>query len=148
MFSRAVGREELSKQISLASVGSAPSVSATLVYPCSWCVCFPNLHCSGSRLLFQGLSEAGPVLSALPRSKPPRFRSSSTPQRRRFDWACVLCPSPVRAAQVTRCFASCNLLPPPSHCSVFWVYNGCTFSGVPCVSSGELVSGWDPPSRC
>ena len=117
------------------------------VCPRSQRVCFPSLHCSGSRLLFQGLSEAGPVLSALPRSKPPRFRSSSTPQRHRFDWACVLCPSPVRAAQVTRCFASCNLSPPPSHCSVFWVYNGCTFSGVPCVSSGELVSGWDPPGK-
>ena len=31
-------------------------------------------------------------------------------------------------------------LPHPS-CSVFWVYNSCTFSGVPCVSSGELISG-------
>ena len=38
-------------------------------------------------------------------------------------------------------------LPRPS-CSVFWVYNGCTFSGVPCVSSGELISGCDLPGRC
>ena len=38
-------------------------------------------------------------------------------------------------------------LPHPSR-SVFWVYNGCAFSGVPCVSSGELISGCDPPSRC
>ena len=38
-------------------------------------------------------------------------------------------------------------LPHPS-CSVFWVYNSCTFSGVPCVSFGELISGCDPPSRC
>ena len=29
--------------------------------------------------------------------------------------------------------------------SVFWVYNGHTFSGVSCVSSGELISGCDPP---
>ena len=35
-------------------------------------------------------------------------------------------------------------LPRPIH-SVFWVYNGCVFSGVPCVSSGELISGCDPP---
>ena len=33
MFSRAEGREEHGKQISLASVGSAPSVSATLGLP-------------------------------------------------------------------------------------------------------------------
>ena len=33
LFSRAVGREELSKQISLVSVGSAPSVLATLDLP-------------------------------------------------------------------------------------------------------------------
>ena len=38
-------------------------------------------------------------------------------------------------------------LPHPSR-SVFWVYNGCAFSGVPCVSSGELISGCDPPGRC
>ena len=52
------------------------------------------------------LSEAGPGLCALPRSKALRFRFSGTPQRRRFGWACVLCPSQVRAAQVTRCLAS------------------------------------------
>ena len=40
-------------------------------------------------------------LHALPRSKPLRFRFLGTPQRRRFGWACILCPSQVRAAQVT-----------------------------------------------
>ena len=38
-------------------------------------------------------------------------------------------------------------LPRPCH-SVFWVYNRRAFSGVPCVSSGELISGYDPPSGC
>ena len=38
-------------------------------------------------------------------------------------------------------------LPHPS-CSVFWVYNGRAFSGVPCVSSGELISGCDTPGGC
>ena len=76
---------------------------------------------------------------------------SGTPPRRRLSWACVLCPSQVRAAQVTRCLASsvtatCHL-PRPCH-SVFWVYSGCTFSGTPCVSSGELISGCDPLGRC
>ena len=76
------------------------------VCPRSRCVCFPSLHCSGSRLLCWELSEAGTGLHALPRSKQLRFRFSGTLQRRRLGWACVLCPSQVRAAQVTRCLAS------------------------------------------
>ena len=66
------------------------------------------------------LSKAGPVLHALPMSKPLRFMFLGTPQRRRLGWACVLCPSQVQAAQVTRCLESthspgmCVLLPPLS----------------------------------
>ena len=52
------------------------------------------------------LSEAGPGLRALARSKLLRFRFSGSPQRGRLGWACVLCPSQVRAAQATRCLAS------------------------------------------
>ena len=70
------------------------------VCPCSWHVCFPSLHCSDSRLLCRELSDAGPGLYALPKSKLLRFRFLGTPQRRRLGWACVLCPSLVRAAQV------------------------------------------------
>ena len=84
------------------------------VCPNSGRVCFPILHCSGSRLLCQELSEAGPGLSALPRPKLLRFRFSGMPQRRRLDWPCVLCPSLVRAAQVTRYLVSWDLLPPLS----------------------------------
>ena len=74
------------------------------------------LHCLGSRLLFWELSEAGPGLYALPRSKLLRFRHSGSPQRRRLGWACVLCPSRIRAAQVTGCLASAVAVtsPPPS----------------------------------
>ena len=46
------------------------------------------------------LSKAGPGLSALPRSKPLRFRFSGSPQRQRLGWVCVLCPSQVYAAQI------------------------------------------------
>ena len=67
---------------------------------------FPGLYCSGSKLLCRELSEAGPGLHALPRSKPLRFRFSDTPQRYRLGWACVLCPSQVGAAQATRCLVS------------------------------------------
>ena len=120
-------------------------------WPRSRCVCPPCPHSSGSRLLCRELSESGPGLYALPRSKPLRLRHLGSPQRRRLGWACVLCPSQVRAAQVTRCLpsavAATYRLPCPCH-SVFWVYSGCTFSGVPCVSPGELISGCDPPGGC
>ena len=66
----------------------------------------PCPHCSGSRLLRQEPSAAGPGLLAPPRSKPLRFRHSGSPQRHRLGWACVLCPSQVQAAQVMRCLAS------------------------------------------
>ena len=127
-----MGREERCKQITLASVGSARSVSATLgLPPLTGCVLSLSTLL-GSRLLCQELSEAGPGLYALPRSKPLRFRYLGTPQRHRLGWACVWCPSQVRAALVTRCLASTVAatyhLPRPC-CLVFWVYNWCTFSG-------------------
>ena len=101
------------------------------------------------------LSKAGSGLHALPRSKPLRFRFSSTPQRHRLGWACILCPSQVQAAQVTRCLASTLSqlgsasyhLPSPSRL-VSWVHHKSVISGVPCVSSGELISGCDTPGRC
>ena len=131
MFSLAVGREEHCKQISLTSVGSAHSDSATLALP-PLTVCVLSLHCLGSRLLCWELCEAGPGLYALPRSKPLRFRYSGSPQRHRLGWACVLCPSQIQVAQVTMCLASVVAatyrLPCPCR-SVFWVYNQRTFSG-------------------
>ena len=94
--------------------------------PCSWRVYPPCPHCSGSRLLLREPSEAGPGLHAPPRSKPLRFRHLGSPQRCRLGWACVLCPSQIRAAQVTRCLvctvATTCCLPCPCR-SVFWVYN-------------------------
>ena len=62
------------------------------VCPHSRHVCFPSLHCLGSRLLCQELSEAGPGLYALPRSKLLRFGYSGSPQGCRLGRACVLCP--------------------------------------------------------
>ena len=101
------------------------------VCPRSRRVCFRCLPCLGSRLLCRELSEAGPGLYALPRSKSLRFMYSGSPQRCRQGWACVLCPSQVRAAQVTRCLVSAvaatYLLPRPCRL-VFWVYNWHTFS--------------------
>ena len=101
------------------------------------------------------LSKVGPGLCALPRSKPLRFESSGTTQRHRLSWACVLCPSQVPADQVTRCLVSvlspdgqCILYLPGASHSVSWVRSKSAISGVPCVSSGELISDCDPPGRC
>ena len=125
-------------------------LSHTEPAPCSQCMCPPCSHCSSSRLLCWEPSEAGPGLHVPPRSKPLRFRYSGSPQRHRLGWACVLCPSQVRAAQVTRCLVSVVSvtyhLPCPCHL-VFWVYNWRAFSSVLCVSSGELISGCNPPGR-
>ena len=114
------------------------------------------------------VSKGCPGWRALPRSKPFRFRFSGT--HKGTVSACVLCPSQVRAAQVTRCFASALSqvygtsyhLPSPSH-SVSWVHRKSAFSSLPCVlwgadlrlnllvdvnrprSQENLVSNWEPP---
>ena len=60
------------------------------VCPCSQHMCLPSLNCSESRLLCWELSDPGPGLCALPRSKLLRFRFSGTSQRGRLGWACIL----------------------------------------------------------
>ena len=73
------------------------------------------------------LSKAGPGLCALPRSKLLRFRFSGTPKRHILGWACVLCPSQVQAAQVTRCLASMVTV---TYCLPIAWFSGCT-TGTP-----------------
>ena len=110
LFSRAVGREGRSKDITLACARSA---SATLGLPMLMAsvAALPCPHCSGASLLHWETSEAGCGLLAPPRSKTLRFRHSGSPQRRRLGWVCVLCPSQVPAAQVMRCLASAIVEP-------------------------------------
>ena len=91
------------------------------VCPRSWHVCFPCLHCLGSRLLCQELSEAGPGLYALPRFKLLRFRYLGSPQRRTLGWACILClrfvPFPGPSSSGDQVFGErglCDSSPPPS----------------------------------
>ena len=160
-----MGRELHCKQVSLACVGSARSVWATPCFPRSRrvCphsrrVCFPGLHCSGSRLLcrnclkralgcvhFPGLGCSG--------------SGSRVVHKGTDGWAWVLCPSQVRAAPATRCLASalapsgrCVLSPPRPGRLVSWTWGGASsgsvVSGVPCISSGELISGCDRPGGC
>ena len=123
--------------------------------PLTRSVCFPRLHCSGSRLLCRELSKAGPGLCALPRSTPLRLRFTGTPQRHGLSWACVLCPSQVQAAQVTRCLTRA-LLPARRCVSSTPRSQPLGFLGAQrerrlrCagVSSGALISGCDPPDGC
>ena len=122
------------------------------VCPCSWRVCFPSLHCSGSRLLCRG-TKASPALRTLPRSK--LFRFSGTPQGHRLGWACVLCPSQVWAAQVTRCLASAHTPGGAVHLITSLVL-AALFPSVQrerCLRCavclhGELIPGCDPPGGC
>ena len=153
MFSGAVGRGEHNvtgergeRSQGLGHTGFAPAHS----------VCaFPVYTAQAPGCSAAELSKAGPGLCALPRSKPFRFRFLGIPQRHRLGWACVLCPAQVQAAQATRCLTSTRFpggrcifhLPCPGR-SVSWVRSGSTVSGMPCVSSGELISGRDPPDRC
>ena len=140
-----MGREEHSKQISLACVGSARSVSYTGFAP-SVCA-FPVYTAQAPGCSARELSMAGLGLRALPISTPLRFRFSGTPQRHRLGWACVLCPFQVQEAQATRCMAStlsqvCGAsyhLPGPIRL-FSWGCSRSAISGVLCVSSGELIS--------
>ena len=147
-----MGREEHCKQISCGMCGECLQCLGHTEFAPSHSVCaFPVYTAQAPGCSARELSKVGPRLRALPRSTLLRCRFCGTPQRHRLCWACILCPSQVQAAQVTRCLASTVAatyrLPRPCH-SVFWVYNWRTFSGVPCVSSGELISGCDPPGRC
>ena len=147
-----MGREEDCKQYHWRVWGVLAVFQPHWVCPRSRCVCFHGLHFSGSRLLCWELSESGPGLYALPRSKSLRFRFSGTPQRHRLGWACFV-PFPGLSSSGDQVLgepsrpqlkAVTYRLPHPSY-SVFWVYNRHAFSGVLCVSSGELISGSDPP---
>ena len=85
---------------------------------------FPDLSCSGSgsQILHKDTDSVECVFSALPRFK----------QLRR----------PVLASTL-----HLNHLPNPG-CSVSQMCCNSAISDVPCVSSGELISGCHPPGRC
>ena len=119
-------------------------------------MCFPNLQCSGSKLLcwvycpkwalpfmhfpviscsgsgswalHKGTDSVGRVFDALPRSEQ---------LRRPGGWP-AHCPRWARHL---------NHLPGPGYL-VSWVHRKSAVSGVLCISSGELISGCSPPGRC
>ena len=112
------------------------------VCPCSWCVLSPSTLLR----LQAALQGSGPGLCALLRLKRLRFRCSSTPQRLRFGWGCVLC-LPCLSSSGSR---ELDELPLPG-CSAPYPLRSPILSfqahqfGTPCVCSGNLISGCDPP---
>ena len=91
---------------------------------------FPGVSCSGSGswVLDKGTDSVGPAFCALPWSE--QLRQPGAWWAHCPRWAVCL-----------------NHLPGPS-CLVSWLYNESAISGVPCVFSGELISGCNPPGGC
>ena len=98
--------------------------------PALGCMHLPGLSRSGSGtwVVLRGIDSVGPAFCALPRSE--QLRQSGVWQAHCPTWA-----------------VSLNHLPSLSHL-VSQVHRRSTVSGVPCVSSGELISGCDPLGRC
>ena len=146
--------EEHLKQISLACVGSAHSVWATLGLSPLTAYVLSQSTLLKLQVALQENCTVGPGLHALPRSKPLGFMFLGTPQR--HSWlglSFVPFAGPIRLGDqvfgehtLLRCSASYHL-PGPSH-SVFWICSGSTVSGVPYVSSGEPISDCSSPGRC
>ena len=148
-------REEYCKQISLAWVGSACSVWATLgLTLLSACVL------SQSTLLrLQVALQGNCLMEAIGSLHFPSLRRSASGSLVLHKGAdlfeSILCLSHVRAAQATMCLESvlsqvCGVsyhLPGPS-CLVSWLHLQSTVSHVLCVSSGELISDCNHPGGC
>ena len=142
MFSPAVGREGRYKQISLACVGSTGSVSATLGLPLlKTCVL------SRSTLLKLQVVLQGYCLKlALGCVHFPGLSHSSSGTHKGTDSVGpAFCALP-RSEQLRQPGAW------RTHSAqmgaVFYRFSHPSLSGVPCVSSGELISGCDPPCGC
>ena len=148
-----MGREEHCKQISLACVGSA-LLRTTLGLTQLTVACASRgytaqaLGCSAG-----ALSKVGSAFHALPRSKLLRFSGTLKGTDSVGPAFCALPRSEelrrpgAWRAHCPRWSLCLNHLPGPS-CSVSRVYQKNTVPGMLCVSSGELISGWDPPGRC
>ena len=152
-----MGREYPCKRISLVCVGGARGVRTALgLRPLAVVACAFPVHTAQTPGCSAGqLSKAGPGLCAFPRTKPLRFRASGTPRRNSPRWACGFCslPSSEQLRQPGPWGARSPgvryvLSPPRPSRLVSRVHSHGAISGVPCVSSGELISDRDPPGGC
>ena len=133
------------RQMSLACVGSTRGLPASLgLFPLTG-VCFPHLHCSGSRLLsrewalccvdFPGLSHSDSGFRVVHKST-----NSIGP---------AFCAFPGQSSSGSQELDECTL----PGCGEPYPCRGPSLSflsqsGAPCVSSGELDSSCDPPGGC
>ena len=96
------GGKDTANKYSWHVLGSACTVWTALGLPQLKAACASWVHTAQAPGCSAGaLSTVGPVFCALSRSKLLRF--SGNPQAHRLSWACILWPSQVQAAQVTRC---------------------------------------------
>ena len=96
------------------------------------------------------LSKAGPAFHALPRSKLLRFRFRYSPEAQ-SRWGLRFVPFSGLSSSGNQVLGE-RALPRWVVCLITslgpQVHSRSAVSGVPCVSSGELISGCDPPGRC
>ena len=103
-------------------VWGVPAVSQPhWVCPRSRRVCFPRLHCSGSRLLCRGTVQSRPWVLCTSQVSAAQVQVLGCSTKAQTCWGLRLCPSQVGAAQATTCLASalspggdCVLSPPRS----------------------------------
>ena len=149
-------KEQHCKQVSLACVGSAHSVWATLgLSPLT-----ASVLSRSTLLRFQVALQGNSLKQPLDCVHFPGLSHSGSGSqvfhKGRLGWACVLCPSQVQAAEATRCLASVlspggwRILSPPwsqplGFLGVQWEH--CPRCAM-CLLWGELISGCDPPGRC
>ena len=103
--------------------GATLGMSEPKVACASWVYTAQVLSCSA-----RVLSQVGPAFHAPPRSKQLRF--SSTPKGTDLDGLCILCPSQVWAAQMTRSLASALSYVGHASYSPPW-FQPLSFPGVP-----------------
>ena len=138
LFSRAVGREEHCRQMSLACVGALAVFRPHWVCPRSLVCAFPiyTVQAPGCSIATGPWVACGSSFRVLHKSA-----DSTGP---------AFCAFPTREAQAARSLRSALslgavcLLPSAVPASSFCMRR----SGAPCVCSGELVSSCDPPTRC
>ena len=123
------------------------------VCPHSPRVCFPSLCCLGSRLLCSSLKQAWVVCPSQVSAAQVQVLRYSTKAQTQLGLHFVPFPGLSSSGDqvlgehtLPRCGASNHLLC-PSHL-VSSMCSGSAISDVPCVSSGELISGCDPPGGC
>ena len=103
--------------------GATLGMSEPKVACASWVYTAQVLSCSA-----RVLSQVGPAFHAPPRSKQLRF--SHTPKGTDLDGLCILCPSRVQAAQMTRSLASALSYVGHASYSPRW-FQPLSFPGVP-----------------